>query len=185
MSKLKNDKDARRELLRKKLELEPLLTDDEIARIFDVSVQTVRLDRTALCIPEVRERAKRLAVQPKDQLHEAIRLNEDLGDLLELNISHYAMAMLDITNSMIEGKGKHEQGYCLYKQAMALALAVLNAPGAYLAEVSLKFVNQVNIGDKIFARAEVSGKVDDIYRIKITALRNAEEVFRAKFLMIL
>ena len=33
MSKLKNDKDARRELLRKKLELEPLLTDDEIAEI--------------------------------------------------------------------------------------------------------------------------------------------------------
>lgn len=185
MRKLRNDKDARRELLKSKIELEPLLTDEELAVMFSVSIQTVRLDRVALGIPEVRERAKRLAVQPKEQLHEEIRLNDDMGDLLELSISNFAMAMLEITPQMIEGKSKLEQGYCLYKQAVALSLAVLNAPSAYLGEVYLKFLGHLSVGDRIFARAELSGRVDDIYRVKVTALRNAQEVFRAKFIMLL
>lgn len=185
MKMLKNDKDSRRELLKQKIEIEPLLTDEELSKLFSVSVQTVRLDRVALNIPEVRERAKRLAKLPNEQLHEEIRLNDDMGELLELNISNFAMAMLEITPQMVLGKSKLEQGYCLYKQSVALSLAVLNAPSAYLGEVYLKFLGQVEVGDRIFARAELTGRVDEIYRVKVTALKNAQEVFRAKFIMLL
>ncbi|MFA6074449.1 MAG: transcription factor FapR [Negativicutes bacterium] len=185
MKKLRNDKDARRELLKQKIELDPFLTDGELSELFAVSIQTVRLDRVALNIPEVRERAKRLAKEPKEQLHAAIRLNQDMGELLELNISNFAMSMLEITPQMVMDKSKLEQGYCLYKQAVALSLALLNAPSAYLGEVYLKFIGQVEAGDKIFARAELTGRVDDIYRVKVTALKNAQEIFRAKFIMLL
>ena len=185
MKKMRNDKEARRELLKQKIELEPFLTDEELSELFAVSIQTVRLDRVALGIPEVRERAKRLAKQPKEQLHAEIRLNHDMGELLELSISNYAMAMLEITPQMIVDKSKLAQGYCLYKQAVALSLAVLNAPSAYLGEVYLKFIGQVEVGDKVFARAELTGRVDEIYRVKVTALKNAQEIFQAKFIMLL
>ncbi|MCL6635688.1 MAG: transcription factor FapR, partial [Peptococcaceae bacterium] len=40
---------------------DPFLTDEDLARIFHVSVQTIRLDRLELKIPELRERVMSVA----------------------------------------------------------------------------------------------------------------------------
>ena len=45
-----------KELLRE-LEMDPLQTDEALAQRFGVSVQTIRLDRLELGLPEMRERA--------------------------------------------------------------------------------------------------------------------------------
>ncbi len=50
-------RDALQELLRK----DPFLTDWQLAEALEVSVATIRLDRMALNIPELRERAKTIA----------------------------------------------------------------------------------------------------------------------------
>ena len=52
MSRIK--KEERQQLLREKLNISPFTTDEELATYFGVSVPTIRLDRLALGIPELR-----------------------------------------------------------------------------------------------------------------------------------
>lgn len=54
-------KKNRQRQLRKYLEEDPFLTDEDLAGILSVSVQTIRLDRQNLHIPELRERVKSVA----------------------------------------------------------------------------------------------------------------------------
>ena len=50
-------KDRQREL-NHTINENPFITDEELAEKFSVSVQTIRLDRMELAIPELRERIK-------------------------------------------------------------------------------------------------------------------------------
>ncbi len=59
MAKLK--KKDRHEALLNILETDPFLTDEELSEKFEVSIQTIRLDRLSLNIPELRERVKSVA----------------------------------------------------------------------------------------------------------------------------
>ena len=49
-------KRERQKLLLDTIENDPFLNDEELADKFDVSIQTIRLDRMELKIPELRER---------------------------------------------------------------------------------------------------------------------------------
>ena len=57
---LKLKKDKRREAIRQQIDSNPFITDHELSDLFQVSIQTIRLDRT-LNIPELRERIKLVA----------------------------------------------------------------------------------------------------------------------------
>lgn len=58
---LKLKKDKRREAIRQQIDSNPFITDHELSDLFQVSIQTIRLDRTYLNIPELRERIKLVA----------------------------------------------------------------------------------------------------------------------------
>ena len=49
--KLKKDK---RRAIRQQIDSNPFITDHELSDLFQVSIQTIRLDRTYLNIPELR-----------------------------------------------------------------------------------------------------------------------------------
>ena len=51
-------KRQRQQQLLQAIEDNPFMTDEELMRTFQVSIQTVRLDRLELGIPELRERMK-------------------------------------------------------------------------------------------------------------------------------
>ena len=55
---MKYTKKERQQLLLETLEKNPFVTDEQLASTFNVSVQTIRLDRMELSIPELRERIK-------------------------------------------------------------------------------------------------------------------------------
>ena len=55
-------RDERHELLKKRIEENPFINDEELAEEFSVSIATIRLDRMALGIPELRIRIKQRAV---------------------------------------------------------------------------------------------------------------------------
>ena len=61
MARLNLPKKARQRELMERLKADPFLTDEELSDIFHVSVQTIRLDRLELGIPELRERIKNVA----------------------------------------------------------------------------------------------------------------------------
>ena len=60
---MKRNKRERQELLVETIKETPFITDEELAEKFSVSVQTIRLDRLELSIPELRERIKNVAKQ--------------------------------------------------------------------------------------------------------------------------
>ncbi|MDD2433523.1 MAG: DeoR family transcriptional regulator, partial [Clostridia bacterium] len=59
----KLDKKRRQLELLKLIETNPFVTDEELAKHFAVSVQTIRLDRLELDIPELRMRMIQVAEQ--------------------------------------------------------------------------------------------------------------------------
>ncbi|CAC5871601.1 fatty acid biosynthesis transcriptional regulator, putative [Staphylococcus aureus] len=65
---LKLKKDKRREAIRQQIDSNPFITDHELSDLFQVSIQTIRLDRTYLNIPELRKRIKLVAEKNYDQI---------------------------------------------------------------------------------------------------------------------
>jgi DeoR/GlpR family transcriptional regulator of sugar metabolism len=63
---MKRSKKERQHLLKTTIEENPFITDEELADRFSVSVQTIRLDRLELSIPELRERIKHVASKQLD-----------------------------------------------------------------------------------------------------------------------
>ena len=53
-----NTKEERRKNIHEAVRQNPMLTDSELASLFSVSQATIRLDRQALGIPEMRKRIK-------------------------------------------------------------------------------------------------------------------------------
>jgi DeoR/GlpR family transcriptional regulator of sugar metabolism len=64
MSKGVQRKKQRQKLLSDRVKSDPFLTDEELSRVFLVSVPTIRLDRLELGIPELRERLYAVAKSP-------------------------------------------------------------------------------------------------------------------------
>ena len=58
---MRRNKKERQQLLVETIKENPFVTDEELAEKFSVSVQTIRLDRLELSIPELRERIKNVA----------------------------------------------------------------------------------------------------------------------------
>ena len=59
--RMKRTKKERQQLLINTIKNNPFITDEDLASEFTVSVQTIRLDRLELSIPELRERIKHVA----------------------------------------------------------------------------------------------------------------------------
>ena len=93
------DPKQRREQLKEILTANPFLPDRRLARHFDVSVQTIRLDRLALGIPGQRTRTKQVAERAYQRLR-AMGEREVVGELIDLELGKSAISIMDITPDM-------------------------------------------------------------------------------------
>ena len=66
---------------------DPFLTDESLSEMFKVSIQTIRLDRMSLGIPESRERVKTVATENIDKVKTLSR-GEIVGELIDLPDDH-------------------------------------------------------------------------------------------------
>ena len=124
MSRIK--KEERQQLLREKLNISPFTTDEELATWFNVSVPTIRLDRLALGIPELRERIKAMAQEHTDDRQHMDR-TDVVGDVIDLLVGQYGISVLRTTKDMLDSSGYVEAQY-LYAQANSLARAIVGVP---------------------------------------------------------
>ena len=102
MSRIK--KEERQQLLREKLNISPFTTDEELATYFGVSVPTIRLDRLALGIPELRERIKAMAQEHSDDRQHIDRADV-VGDVIDLAVGQYGISVLRTTKDMLDRSG--------------------------------------------------------------------------------
>ena len=162
---------------------EPFLTDEALARRLSVSVQTVRLDRTELGIPELRARVRTLAENAREKVR-AIPHAEVVGDLLSLELGVRGTSALKVTDDHLFADSEIARGTALFSQANSLALAIVDAPLAVTGVANVKYKTPIYKGDTVIAQAETVKIRGNKIFVWVKTYRDGREVFRAKFIVV-
>ena len=147
-------KQERHAVLVRQIKEKPFLTDEELAKLLEVSIQTIRLDRMELGIPEVRERI------------------------------HTGISLLKVSDDMVFSKNHIAKGHFIFSQANSLALAVIDAPMAVTGVANIKYKAPVKVGEMLVAKAEVIRQRSNKFFVWVKTRNEVQEVFRAKFIMV-
>lgn len=166
--------------LKKCIEENPFLTDEELARLFGVSIQTIRLDRLELGIPELRERVKKVAEENYAQIR-SLSGTELIGEPVDVELDESALSILEITSDMVFRKNNFARGHFLFAQANSLAVAVVNAEVALTGSARVAFKRPVNLGEKIVAKATVQSIRSNRYKVLVVSRVGQEIVFKGYF----
>lgn len=177
-------KQQRQQILLAQVHEKPFLTDEELARALQVSVQTIRLDRLELGIPELRERIRRMAESAQDKLKSVERKEEVVGELIDLEPGHSGISLMRITEDMVYAKSQIAKGHYMFSQANSLASAVIDVPMAVTGVANVKYKVPVHMGEKLVAKAEIIRVRGNKYFVWVKTRNDREEVFRAKFIMV-
>lgn len=176
-------KKVRQERLVAAVQEKPFLTDEELARSLEVSVQTIRLDRLELGIPELRGRIRKMAENAQTKV-KSIQSGEIVGELIDLEPGRSGISMLRVTDEMVFNKTKIARGHYMFSQANSLALAVIDAPMAVTGVANVKYKVPVHVGEKLIAKAEIVRVRGNKYFVWVKTHNDTQEVFRAKFIMV-
>ncbi|AXI09047.1 transcription factor FapR [Oceanobacillus sp. 143] len=180
---MKRTKAERQLLLKEKIEETPFITDEQLAKFFAVSIQTIRLDRMELSIPELRERIKYVATNQWNETLKALPLEEVIGDIIDLELDKRAISILDITSDLVFSRNKIARGHHLFAQANSLAVAVINDELALTAKSEIRFTRQVKAGERVIAKAAIEGKEKGLTIVNVNSYVGKEKVFTGNFYM--
>ena len=180
---VRTKKKIRQQLLVDQVKEKPFLTDEELARQLQVSIQTIRLDRLELKIPELRERIRKMAENAQTKV-KSIESREVIGELIDLELGKSGISLLRITDDMVFAKSQVARGHYVFSQANSLALAIIDAPMAVTGVANIKYKMPVHVGDKLIAKAEIMRRRGNKYFVWVKTRNEAQEVFRAKFIMV-
>jgi acyl-coenzyme A thioesterase PaaI-like protein len=160
----------------------PFYTDEELARQFKVSVQTIRLDRMSLRIPELRERLREVAERTYVQV-KSIAGREIVGDLLDIELGRSGLSVLETTPEMAFERTGVVRGHYIFAQADSLAIALIDAGTVLTGLANVKFRRPVRVGEKLVAKAEVLRQRGNKFVVLVTTRVGGDDVFRGKFVV--
>ncbi|WP_214826971.1 transcription factor FapR [Exiguobacterium algae] len=174
-------KKERQRLLQETIEHNPFIKDEELSKQFSVSIQTIRLDRMELKIPEVRERIKHVASEHLDEV-KSLALSEVIGDMIDLKLDDSAISVLDIEKEHVFSRNEIARGHVLFAQANSLAVALIDDELALTTKAEIRFSRQVHLGERVVAKARVEklrrdGRTD----VTVESFVGEECVFNGEF----
>lgn len=175
-------KGRRQEKLVKVLDLDPLQTDEGLARQFGVSIQTIRLDRLELGLPEMRERARDLAERVSQV--RSMLIDDLVGELEYLDLGRSARSTLSTEASMGFTRNQIVRGHHIFAQANSLAVAVIDAETALTGSARLRFTRSVKVGARIVAEANVLRQRKQESHVRVTSQVDGEAVFVGTFVIV-
>jgi len=173
---------TRQRLVEKYINGNPFLTDEDLSEILNVSIQTIRLDRSELNIPEMRSRVKNVANGVYKQVR-SIGVDEMIGDPVELEVGRSGISVLTITEKMTLIKTKVARGHYLFAQANSLAVALVDAEVALTGTCKISYKRPVYSGERVVARAFISRRSGNKYMIRVTSMVKDDPVFSGRFLV--
>ncbi|QQK80565.1 transcription factor FapR [Salicibibacter cibi] len=179
---MKKTKAERKQELEDTIEANPFITDEALAERFGVSVQTIRLDRSELRIPEVRTRIKQLAETNHDDVR-ALQNEEVIGEIVDLQLDDQAISILDITDDHVFTRNGIARGHHLFAQANSLAVAIINDAFAVTGRANIRFMRQVYAGERVVAKAKVKKRSHGYPVITVDSYVNQTLVFKGEFVM--
>ncbi len=162
------------------LQSNPFLTDEELAHNYKVSIQTIRLDRMEMGIPELRERIKHVAEQKLDPV-KSLQLHEVIGDLVDLQLDHSATSELVIREEHVFSRTYVARGHYIFAQANSLAVALVNEEVVLTGAARIRFIRPVRLGEKLVAKALVRSASGDQIKVRVETRVGEELVFSGTF----
>lgn len=177
-------KRQRQQQLAKVIDENPFITDEELTKKFQVSIQTVRLDRLELGIPELRERLKLMAEKTYDQVR-SLPLHEVIGDVIDLQLDKSGISMFEIKEEHVFSRTKIARGHHIFSQANSLAVAVINDEVALTASADIRFIRSVKLHEKSIAKAyvrSISGQRGKA-KVEVFTYVGEELVFQGNFVI--
>ncbi len=169
--------------LQNTLEREPFLTDEELAFRFRVSVQTIRLDRMALGIPEHRARLRALAEMQQSELR-ALDPEEVFGDIVNLELGSSGISVWRAEKQHAFARSGIVRGHYIFAQANSLAVAIVNAKQALTAKATVRFSKSANVGEVLVSKAVVTGMRMGYTRVNVETKVDGEQIFLGDFFII-
>ncbi|MGX1193977.1 acyl-coenzyme A thioesterase PaaI-like protein [Metabacillus sp. SLBN-84] len=183
VSAMRKSKKERQSLLKQTINDTPFITDEELADKFQVSIQTVRLDRLELSIPELRERIKHVAVKQLDDEVKSLPLEEVIGEIIDLELDSSAISIFEVKKEHVFSRNQIARGHHLFAQANSLAVAVIDDELALTAKANIRFTRQVKEKERVVAKAKVIHTDEEKGRttVEVTSYVGSELVFSGEF----
>ncbi len=175
-------KEERQEKLQEKLEADPFLVDRELADLFGVSVQTIRLDRKELGIPEFRQRVKSVARNAYSKV-KSVESSEIIGELINIELNQEGLSILETTSEMALAEAEIVRGHHIFAQANSLAVAVIDTELALTGSTNIRYERPVTVGERLIAQAEVIGQEENKFEVEVVSKVKEEEVFAGEFVI--
>lgn len=183
MPKTDEKRKKRCEEIIKFLEQNPLATDKALSEKFNVSINTIRLDRTRLGIKEFKERLKVKAQDAVSQVT-SINSNEIVGDIIEFVSGDRAISRLETKPYMAFENSGVVKGQYIYALAETLAISLIPMKVALVGVANIKYFSKIIQGDVIQAFAEVKRKIDKGFVVWVRILDENEAIkFKGKFIL--
>lgn len=182
MTNRKFKKQERLDTLKTLIEQDPFLTDEEISEKFSVSIQTVRLDRLELNIPELRERMKGVATQNYQKVR-FLAKSDIMGEIIDLELNKRGISILETDKTMVFESTRIVKGHYIFAMAESLAIAVIDAKVAITGVANVKYKVPVVLGQKLIAKAEIVRRTQNEYYVHVMINVKDQQVFRSKFIM--
>ncbi len=177
---MRRSKKERQQMLKKKISENPFITDEALADFFHVSVQTIRLDRLELSIPELRERIKHVAEKQFDPI-KALSIEEVIGEVIDLQLDQRAISILDIGPEHVFTRTKIARGHHLFAQANSLAVAIIDDELALTTKANVRFSRRVKQGERVIAKAKVVNHEKERTKVEVNSYVEQELVFSGEF----
>ncbi|WP_203332756.1 transcription factor FapR [Planococcus beigongshangi] len=173
---MKRTKRERQTALKKSIEENPFVTDEELSAEFDVSVQTIRLDRMELAIPELRERIKHVAVKTFEDEVKSLPIDEVIGEIIDIELDEKAISIFDVKAEHVFQRNQIARGHHLFAQANSLAVAVMDEELALTVKSELQFLRPVKAGQRIVAKATVIERLPEKNRASVKVVSTVDQV---------
>jgi acyl-coenzyme A thioesterase PaaI-like protein len=181
--KMRPTKKQRQIQLSETIKENPFITDEELADRFGVSVQTVRLDRMELSIPELRERIKHVAEKTFGDEVRSLPIEEVIGEIIDIDLDQSAISIFDVKGEHVFKRNRIARGHHLFAQANSLAVAVINDELALTAKSQIRFTRPVKEGERVIAKAKVIEIHKERTIVEVNSYVGGEKVFSGEFEM--
>lgn len=165
------------------LKKNPLATDEILAEHFNVSVNTIRLDRTRLGIKEFKERLRSKA---EDSIKKVTSISEGefFGDLIEFVPGKMASSRLKTKGYMTFEGLDIIKGQYIYSFTETLAISLIPTKAALVGVANIKYVDKIKKDEVIFAHAEVKRKTQTGYIVWVRIVDEKDQLkFKGKFIL--
>ncbi len=163
---------------------DPFLSDKKLAELFNFSVQTIRLDRLEMGIPEMRKRIAQVAknTSSTDKV-KSLKKDEIVGELIDIELGENGIAILKTTKSMAFNRTGIIRSHYIFSLADSLAISIIDSEVALTGIARLSYKKPVYAGQTLVAKARVARTRSNKYLVSVHVKSDQKEVFTGKLVI--